>query len=299
MLDVTLISHTNDPIGTLYRIWEASKTDRDFEEISGSGTSGDKIELFRKLMKAQVPVIENIDFVFLLENVPISFREQMVRHRIGVHVGDRMGVDIVPDLADSTFWSQSMRIINMGSFATDKDFFVPEEVEGNEEAKLLFDDCMVQIENAYNNMVKLGVPLEQAREVIPLGATHRISWKLNLAALLHIIGRRSCWILQAGYWHKIIGGMINALRTEVHSVFQDLADPPCIKNGVFQECVQVLDNERRVDNRDSLLVCPLYCHYHMGEDTKKLTNVPLRDDPMVLKWSKFWNRDPWTGERFE
>lgn len=300
MLDVRLVSATKDPLQTLYAIWEASKSDRAYDEILWDAydpAKQDEVrELFLKLMQAKVPVVENIDFVFMLENVPISFREQMVRHRIGVHVGDQLGVDIVPDLADSTWWSQSMRILDMGSFATNHAYYVPESIEKDPFAREAFHSLMLRIESLYNELVANGVPMEEAREAVPLAATHRISWKLNLASLLHIIGKRACWILQSGYWHPIIGGMIRELGQKVDPIFSDLANPPCIKGDAFHECVQKLDNERRVDGRDKVSVCPLYAHHHLEKPERIVEhNVATQDE--LDKWEAFWGRDPKTGVR--
>lgn len=324
---VTLISWTNDPIKTLCDIWWASKTELPLDELPEPD-----LDLFRRIIAQRIPVAEHLDFVFVLEGVSVSFREQMVRHRIGVHVGDRLGVDIVPDLADSSWWSASMRIMNMGSFADNRAYRIPETLVGkivktpgwlggrhipNEvDAIALYQATMSGIQDSYNALVAAGVPMEDARELIPLGAQHRVSWKLNLAALFHIIGTRSCWILQAGLWHPVITGMIRELVEKVDPIFQDLSMPPCAKYEAntfnmraepaggawcFNKCVFHEENIRRVDGADALPVCPLYLGFHRGlsEPTEAhAAGVPMIPEMMARakQYKKFWGRDPFTFE---
>jgi hypothetical protein len=275
-------------------------------------------ELFVKILDAGIPVAENIDFVFMLENVSVSFREQMVRHRIGTHVGERFGCDMVPDLADSSWWSQSMRILDMGTFATDNRYRLPEGM--TPVMKLCYVQHMNATEQLYRDMVSAGVPMEEARECIPLGATHRITWKVNLAALKHIIGKRGCWILQSGLWAPIIRGMVNELADKIDPLFRNLITPPCMKGDAFNGCLFGLDNDRRIAGDDDLPPCPLYLTYHAAStpdfaDRARWIRMsgPTREDykwithdtrslqimsQMKVTFTKLWQRDVSTGKRF-
>lgn len=303
---VTLVSWTKDPIKTLCDVWWASKTEDPLDALREPD-----LDLFERIIAQRIPVAEHLDFVFIMEHVSVSWREQAVRHRIGVHVGDRIGVDIVPDLPDSSWWSQSMRIQDMGKFADNGAYRIPKTLSGKsvgphrEPAMELYDRTMAQIQNAYNQLVEAGVPMEDARDLIPLGAHHRISWKLNLAALQHIIGKRSCWILQASLWHPIIRGMIDEMATKVHPVFRNLAMPPCAKRAdgdwCFNECVFHEENIRRVDGDDALPVCPLYFHHHTpwgreGKTMREGSGVPMLAEmrDRAVQYASFWGRDPYT-----
>ncbi len=313
---VTLLSWTNDPVGTLFKIWTASRTDAPL--VTDAEMCVDQIrfearELFLKIIDSDIPVAENIDFVFMLENVSISFREQMVRHRVGVHVGDRLGCDMIPDLSDSCWWSQSMRILNMENFARNNCFRVPENLTLNQAVD--FDNHMFACAELYKKLVDAGVPMEEAREVIPLAATHRITWKVNLAALKHIIGKRGCWVLQSGLWAPVINGMIEELCSKIDGVFRNLICPPCIKHDKFKGCLFCLDNERRVRGIDNLPPCSLYLHEEAmpqthAHDVWKMDrkgnervwhshNVDTKKcmDEMIDAFRKLWKRNPCTGKR--
>src|SRR5688572_21105392 len=125
---VTLIDFPRYPIETIYSIWQASKSlDPLMEplEIRNKAANDpefnkDVMNKFFTIIRSKIPVLENLNFTFILENVSISFREQMVRHRIGIKVGDMVGVDIVPDLHMSSWWSQTMRVMDVGNFAEEK-----------------------------------------------------------------------------------------------------------------------------------------------------------------------------------
>ncbi len=308
MFDVKLLSWTAEPVKTLYTLWEASRSTTKLAMIVDEYTREKGAALFTKLLSAQIPVIENINFVFLLENIPISFREQLVRHRIGVVVGSNYGVDVIPDLTTSVYWSQSMRILPMDAFSEDQRYYIPPEVESDPAAREQYRLMMEQLASTYSLLRRLGVSMEQAREILPLAATHRISWTLNLASLLHIIGKRGCWILQSNYWFPIIAGMLSELNSRVDPLFSGLTDPPCFESGEFRDCRFRLDNERREQRLDMLPPCPLWATHCLrsilspgvdessaGREQAVVLDLIQHYGDMLAKYRQFWGRDPFTG----
>lgn len=308
MAKVTLVSHTKDPVETIYLLWQASRHDnpipsvdqlKELMELDGN-ISKEVRSTFKAVVDSKIPVSENISFTFLLEGVSVALREQLVRHRIGVHVGDRVGVDIVPDLADSTFWSQSMRILDVGQFANSGKYDVPESLEGRkaghgknfQPAESLYRKTMFKIQEAYNDLVEAGVPLEDARMLVPLATQSRISWTLNLAALQHIVGKRGCWILQGGLWESVVRGMVEELKTKVDPVFGDLIQPPCVKGIAFKGCLFGEDNRRRVVGEDEIPPCPLWLNYeHKAKWHPRNLKEKARSEAMRLQYRGLWGRD--------
>ena len=199
---VTLISWTQFPLETVWMLWWASKNEKTLAEIQGDKPTNAQLEeLFKAVIAQHIPIGESINFVFMIEHVSVSWREQAVRHRIGVVPSpERLGVDIgmldvhkIPDLASSSWWSQSMRIQDMTGFAERGEYRMPASVlEAGAEAYELFKGTMESIGIAYKRLLKMGVPMEDARELMPLGAQHRISWALNINSLQHIVGKRGC-----------------------------------------------------------------------------------------------------------
>lgn len=324
---VTLLTWTKNPLETVYAVWMASKNEDPLvrpEKIQAANDARDRgtelhihrtlptqeeIEtLFKAVIAQRIPIGEHVDFVFMLENVSVSWREQAVRHRIGVEISpERLGIDLIPNLAESSFWSQSMRIQDMGRFADSGAYRLPATIKGTP-LEVDYHDTMNTIQQMYKRLVLAGVPMEDARELIPLGAQHRISWKLNIGALQHIIGKRGCWILQLGIWGPVIMGMVEELATKVHPVFRDLVCPPCIqtdtdKDHPYKGCIYMEECRRRLTGDDKLPPCPLHLNYETEHDPHFEFKNGKMKVPMLAQmieraeqYRKFWGRDPYTGE---
>lgn len=324
---VKLVSHTALPLETVFSVWEQSKSVgtpfRSPEQIRREVPHEEVVKLFRSVIEQRIPVGEHIDFIFELENISISWREQAVRHRIGTKASpERVGADFVfdtiPDLADSSWWSQSMRLMDMSRFADDKNFRVPETILKHPKSQFLLEgylSAMDVIQDTYAMLVKEGIPPEDARELVPLGAQHRMTWKLNIGSLQHIVGKRGCWILQLGIWGPVIKGMIGELVAKIHPVFGEIVTPPCLKGDDFTGCKFEEEEKRRYDGRDPLPPCSLHfaktnIHALGGEMPAVLDptlvrlaaiqqNVPMAKEMMerAEEYRAFWGRDPFTGRR--
>ena len=272
---VTLISYTKNPIETLVKMWISSRGESILKN------KDEQEQIFKMLLETDIPLIESINLIFLLENVSISWREQAVRHRIGSKMGSNYGVDIIPDLTDSMWWSESMRIKDMGEFATLRRFRIPDSIKESVDMDILtsYISCMYVIEKTYNYLVSNGIPREDARELIPLCAHHRITWSMNLKSFKHIINKRTCWILQADLWMPIIIQMCQEV-SKISDVIKEIILPPCFKNGVFKECVYWHENVRRIAGEDKMLPCPLYLL--QDKDFGKMESLDVLSD-------KCWN----------
>ena len=281
-----------------------------YSAISGSAGRVAQTE-FRKhfkdtiamLLEEAIPVAENISFTFAFENCPITLREQLVRHRIGTHLDPRVGADIVPnsildmrtipDLAESSFWAQTSRIVPMSKFYTEGRYCLPESLASKrvavdnpvatgltESAEVTYTRTMRIIEEAYNALVDAGVPLEDARNLIPTGATHNITWNLNLKALLHIFGKRSSWVSQANLWEEVIAQMAQELITKVHPVLEVVMKPQCVKHGKYVGCPVNGTNVERVQGKDGdMAPCPLWVRYQTQDALRA-----YRTGPTNSKW---------------
>lgn len=320
-MKVTLLTQTENMIEILWTIWQLSRSQESSDAILEKKPSNSEYEeFFRRIINEAIPLAEMIDFIFVLDDIPISLREQLVRHRIGVKVAGQEFCDVVPDLADSSFWSQSMRVLDMGDF----EFFIPESIKkGYAESESrntlsIYNGVMKEITKGYKRLVRAGVPHEDARNVIPLGATHRIIWKLNLAAIKHILSKRSCWILQLGLWKPVIQGMVSEL-CEIDPAFKQLATPPCMEGDDFKACLFCENNFARIKGDvDPLPPCPLFlnyykdaaqcvrkvfpksktCWYWQSDIKRWLCSDVDRMFPMgemKIEYTKFWNRNIHTG----
>jgi hypothetical protein len=328
---VTLLDSTSLPMETVYSVWEASKGTGPLitpAEVNKRASADPEFaaevrKLFRAVIAQRIPIGEHVDFVFMLENISISWREQAVRHRIGTIASpERIGADIVmmdalPDLAQSSWWSQSMRIQDMGKFALNGEYRVPQTIldhPNSENLLAMYRDTMGAIEDSYNALVDADIPMEDARELMPLGAQHRMSWKLNIGSLQHIVGKRGCWILQLGIWGPVIMGMIEELSTKIDPIFGELVTPPCLKGDDFNGCIYHEENRRRYTGDDAHAPCPLHFrHHHIPEqvgdsvdiasahtpETQEKFKLPMAESMRARAedYQAFWGRNPYTGKR--
>lgn len=337
---VTLISWTECPEETLFVLWKASRCDDEIktnpwhlhEERKRYGDPALDVEvekLFQQMLHSGLPLLENISLTFLLENVSISFREQMVRHRIATKYGARVGVDMVPQISQSSWWSQTMRVKDMGAFASRGEYRLPESVRGTSEEDP-YHALMLMIESLYSRLRSAGIPPEDAREVIPLAAHHRISWTTNLAMVKHIIGKRTCWIAQSELWQPIITQMLEEMAKKINPKLRTLADPPCFTQGEWSGCPYKIENYPRVEGLDPYPPCPLFLTKHIqsasqvvaekdstawypetrGDDIASIncgelywtTREAARMETMAkmgVRFMELWRRNPWTGEKNE
>ena len=266
------------------------------------------------LMAESIPVTETLNFTFLLENIPISLREQLVRHRIGTAVDPRLGADgtpypflsreesalalraagfpegsfmevgIIPDLASSSFWSQTSRIIPAQNFYDEGRWVLPASLEGKSipgkayTAEERYRYGLEVIQEIYRDLVAAGVHIEDARQLIPVGSTHSITWSLNFKAMQHIIGKRSCFIAQLGIWEPVIIGMISELQ-KVHPLLASIANPPCVKRGKYIGCPVKMTNIERIQGKDGTMPpCPLFVRYETE------TAIDAQDGQENPKW---------------
>jgi len=317
-MKVTLLTKTENMESNLWLIWQLSRGQESLGKIRNQLLEkADLNKFFERIINEDIPLAEMIDFIFVLEDIPISLREQLVRHRIGVKVAGQEFCDLVPDLADSSFWSQSMRVLDMSNF----EYFVPESVQKGTDPYGIYAKHMLNTRITYSKLVAAGIPREDARNIIPLGAAHRIVWKLNLAAIRHIMSKRGCWILQLGLWRPVIEGMVNEL-CKFNPVFRQLVTPPCMRGDEFHGCLFCENNYARIEGDvDPLPPCPLFLnHYHeealdcsnevfpesttcwfWQSDTNKWTccaenQMPLKEK-MRVDYGKLWQRNVDTGEK--
>jgi len=372
---VTLLSCTANPVETVYSEWIISRSDQKAPppewvaaKMRRDGAFADEVRVvFEKVIDQQLPLGQTIDFVFVIEDMPVTLREQLVRHKIGHRFDDRGGQDWIPDLANhSTFWSQTGRVTDSSSFAIDGRYHTPKWLEENgnksceelryggitpllEKLKTLIEvhvgmkwldkelvaelDYAIEegkrrmaektvaefyheqfkwIQAAYRKLVKAGMPLEDARNILPIGMTSRMSWKVNLAALMHLLQKRGCWIAQLGIWEPVIRGIVEELAVKVDPYFRRLIDPPCFKNGEWVGCAFKKENEElAADQSKDLPPCSLWVNKtRKAEILEDLGSLRPDWEEIVVgqgrtkrymerasQYMQLWRRDPATGER--
>ena len=157
-------------------------------------------------------VIEHASFTFSLEGVSRAMTHQLVRHRI------------------ASYTQQSQRYV---TYDTLESYVTPPSVAGNVEAKKLFDDTLKEASEAYENLLKLKIPKEDARFILPNAAKTNIMVTMNARELRHFFNLRCCARAQ---WemHEVAVEMLKQARKAAPALFENCG-PMCVELGFCSE----------------------------------------------------------------
>ncbi|GIW60476.1 MAG: flavin-dependent thymidylate synthase [Patescibacteria group bacterium] len=155
--------------------------------------------------------IEHINFTFTISGVSRVLTHQLVRHRIGI-----------------AFDQQSQRYVR-----PDGDVVVPPSIANNPNAMSIYNKCVDSASCAYQQLVRLGVPEEDARFLLPQATKTNLIMTVNLRQLIHISSLRLCTLAQ---WE--IRRLFKKIRKEMLAfdpLFGRLLTPKCVWMGYCDE----------------------------------------------------------------
>ncbi|MBR4695819.1 MAG: FAD-dependent thymidylate synthase [Selenomonadaceae bacterium] len=151
--------------------------------------------------------IEHVSFTFGIEGVSRVLTHQLVRHRI------------------ASYDQQSQRYVAEHDF----EYITPHTIEEKPEAREKFDALMQRIREAYDELVEMGVPKEDARYVLANATETKILVTMNARSLLHFFNLRCC---NRAQWE--IREMAYKMLAEVQKVAPTLfknAGASCVNTG--------------------------------------------------------------------
>jgi len=150
---------------------------------------------FSKEMKLS-SVLDIPFFVFSIKDVSRSFTHQWVRYRLAAHM------------------QQSLRYVNVDTDNFDW-FVVPPSISAMG-AKAVSEYIKSQLDsaNTYRELLKSGIPTEDARFVLPLGTKTHVTTAMNAEELLHVLSQRCCidaqWEIRTVAYALMAAGMVIA-----------------------------------------------------------------------------------------
>lgn len=205
-------------------------------------------EVASMAVKANLPPADSLMMVFEIDNVTASWRNQLVRSRLGMQ----------------QFWTMTSRTMDL----TQMDVNRLESIDGaGSDAVKIYDDAVQTIREAIKKLVDLGVPVEDIR-LTPDNMTHRVYWTCSVRILKTIIPKRISWIAQASLWSPIVEGIIHELNSQCPEVagYLGVPDDVVIKDG--KVVIHKYDNENldRWVGKDYQAPDPLWIRYK-GYDT--------------------------------
>ncbi|MEM3702989.1 MAG: FAD-dependent thymidylate synthase [Candidatus Bathyarchaeia archaeon] len=157
-------------------------------------------------------VIEHASFTFSIEEVSRAMTHQLVRHRI------------------ASYTQQSQRYV---TYNTLKQYVTPPTINANPEAKKVFDRALENVSKAYNKLIEMGIPKEDARYVLPNAAKTNIVVTMNARELRHFFNLRCC-IRSQWELREVATEMLRQVKKVAPSLFEN-AGPKCVELGYCPE----------------------------------------------------------------
>ena len=138
---------------------EGKEVDRLIRHIVGSGHTS---------------TLEHLTYTFAVAGVSRALLAQLTRHRVGF-----------------SFSVQSQRYVKQSSNSKHGkfDYVVPEKVKDKGVLEQ-YDNIMKQIQSYYDYLIRIGIPQEDARSILPNAATTNLVLTVNLRSLLDFYSKR-------------------------------------------------------------------------------------------------------------
>jgi thymidylate synthase (FAD) len=157
-------------------------------------------------------VIEHASFTFSIEGVSRAMTHQLVRHRI------------------ASYTQQSQRYVE---YNTLENYVTPQNIADNSEAKKAFDEALKSISEAYQHLLKMGIPKEDARFILPNAAKTNIIVTMNARELRHFFNLRCCARAQ---WEmrEVATEMLKQVKKATPALFEN-SGPSCVEMGFCSE----------------------------------------------------------------
>jgi flavin-dependent thymidylate synthase len=200
---VRLLNATPDPLGSVAALIEQYKGNviRSLSEVTDDQRRAALADMSKTVLSGP---LEAVQFHWQIEGVTRSITHQMVRSRASFFAQESLRfavpegnwcdeIPLPPSLA-------SIKLAAPGQPASAGDLAVD-----------TWKDAMINAQNAYERLIELGMPAEEARGILPHDMPTRIHWVCDLRTLLAEAGKRTC--TQAQFpWRLIFAGMASALR---------------------------------------------------------------------------------------
>ena len=219
-MKVRLITHTPDPERVVAM---AAKSCHTVETPEMGEMSEKEIKAIIRITRdaGHHSVLEHASFTFAIDNVSRALTHQLVRHRL------------------ASYSQQSQRYVNLKPL----EYVTPPTVAGNSEASEKYRQVMEYLEKSYEELVDMGIPLEDARYILP-NATHtNIVVTMNARELINFFTLRTCmkaqWEIRAMAYI-----MLSQVRKIAPTIFET-AGPACLRGDCPEGEVECAERMRK------------------------------------------------------
>lgn len=210
---VNLISTPENPLKTIYTACRTCYSADYPINIWENAPSEEKmLNLVKKVLASgHHSTIEHCHYVYSISGVSRACTHQLVRHR---HM---------------SFSQKSQRYVTEKS---QFEYIVPPTIKDPELVNE-YNEFMVKISNFYAKLIEKGIPAEDARFILPNGATSSLISSLNLREMIHLANLRLCTNAQHEI-RKLVKKMCD-LAIEKDPWLSEYLVPKCEANGHCDE----------------------------------------------------------------
>lgn len=226
---VRLMDAPSDPLGKLACMAKAyqGKFPESYADISDADRRYYIQDMEKNILGSPS---EGVQFHFILENVTRSFTHQLVRTRHASYQQESMRfavkedfpVQMPPSLIGTLSreeWRKE-QVLDGGPVGSLTDPLIEEKAwleweeryaDERQRARFVWDQSVANAKNGYEQLLKLGVPAEDARGLSPHAIVTKINWVVDLRALMATAGQRLC--TQAQWEHREMwNSLIRSIR---------------------------------------------------------------------------------------
>ena len=207
---VQIIAHTPEPEQVVAAAARLCYSQAGAEELLERLSEEEVDRLLSRLEESgHLSPFEHVSFTFSIEGVSRALSHQLVRHRI------------------ASYSQQSQRYVSQKQLG----FVTPPSVKG--EALEIFKGQMEALQEAYNKLVALGVPKEDARYLLPNATETKLVATFNCRSLYNFFELRCC---QRAQWEirQLASKMLSEVKKIAPRLFQK-AGPTCVAKNYCRE----------------------------------------------------------------
>ena len=204
-MKVTLTSHTPDALNVLLRTKNTRLAHSEDPATWSEEKKAEHLAYMRDTIKSSW---EFIDYIFLVEGVTRAFTHQFVRTRTG------------------SYAQESQRTVNVADHEVVQPEFKGDNASGNAE---LWRCAVNTMRETYGVLASSGVPVQDARGILPTNVTTSITAKFNLRTLSDMAKLRLC-VRTQGEYQQVFRAMRDAV-IEVHPWAAEFLEVHCAATG--------------------------------------------------------------------
>jgi len=171
-MKVILLAHTPEPEKAIAAAARLCYSNKEISEIMVNFTEESLNKFIDKLVSlGHESPFEHVTFTFGIEGISRACSHQLVRHRI------------------ASYSQKSQRYCNENGF----NFIVPDSILKNENYCYgKYNKLMQQINDVYSELIRDGIPAEDARYILPNACSTSLICTMNVRSLYNFFKLRTC-----------------------------------------------------------------------------------------------------------